>query len=670
MYGHSGPFSYSPRGFFQEDLPQQRQGFQQDDFKSSLLQRNGMARPSGKSIYTQRKEYSETLSTQPDNFQYRVEHLLSIELDGQEVRGLDDCVAKLKRLDAKSRLWPQEMILEVQGRYLQLSDIETKAELESLPLDSILQTKAVLDSCVYNSLLTITVQERSKRIPQVFLFQCEEVGADHIRHDLDKAVQHKGADGEPPREQSDIRSNLEHIIGQHIPGSFWQSGSHPVQREWTPPPPPPDQPAPRWNIRNSDNMVLPRVHTHKDGSMFRRGFDGLRNGLEDPPPHDYTEIDRDTDILNHIFSDIETFLDKVFLAADASKPNEAKRKKKKKKKESKKNATSLPPLEEYVSCLQKFKYGFNLLGKLNGQLANPSAQEFVPILFFCLDSIVCQYPTDLPPTVLSPMLTQPALLLLSEVVSPEEDKLWRSLGDSWNIPRSKWPDGDMIPPYIPEFYGGWHLPLIPSPSPYRNSPVSWSNSPRLSPGPQNGRMTDIQSYPNRDMQPEEPVRYNPSGSLSPTRHREAPQSMRVIYDFMARNHQELSVMKGEVVQVLNQSRQWWLVRNVRNEEGHVPQNVLEPLNGAEHMVDHQEIRAQPPLDMRSTSADVKAWLEFKGFSKITVRSLGVLNGKLLLGMTRDDMKMVCPEEGAKVFFQLQAIKSAIALASEPGYGHY
>lgn len=39
---------------------------------------------------------------------------------------MDDCVAKLKNLDAKGRLWHQEMIMEVQGPYLLLNDIETK----------------------------------------------------------------------------------------------------------------------------------------------------------------------------------------------------------------------------------------------------------------------------------------------------------------------------------------------------------------------------------------------------------------------------------------------------------------------------------------------------------------------------------------------------------------
>lgn len=44
---------------------------------------------------------------------------------------------------------------------------------------SIMQTKTVLDSCAYNSLLAVTVQDHSKRFPQVYMFQCEETGVSH-----------------------------------------------------------------------------------------------------------------------------------------------------------------------------------------------------------------------------------------------------------------------------------------------------------------------------------------------------------------------------------------------------------------------------------------------------------------------------------------------------------
>lgn len=46
----------------------------------------------------------------------------------------------------------------------------------------------------------------------------------------------------------------------------------------------------------------------------------------------------------------------------------------------------------------------------------------------------------------------------------------------------------------------------------------------------------------------------------------------------------------------------------------------------------------------------------------TVRCFGVLSGSMLLGMSREELKSVCPEEGGRVFFQLQAVKSAMAVS--------
>lgn len=45
------------------------------------------------------------------------------------------------------------------------------------------------------------------------------------------------------------------------------------------------------------------------------------------------------------------------------------------------------------------------------------------------------YPAEIPPKVVSPLLTVAALRLLADVLNAEEDRLWRSLGDSWNLPR-------------------------------------------------------------------------------------------------------------------------------------------------------------------------------------------------------------------------------------------
>ncbi|XP_060913221.1 epidermal growth factor receptor kinase substrate 8-like protein 3b [Labrus mixtus] len=676
MFGNTGPFSYAPRGFTPDDLPQQRRAFQQDDFKASPLQRN-MSRPSGKSIYLQRKEYSEELNRKPDNLHVRVEHLFTCELDGKEVMTVDGCMAKLKRLDAKGRIWSQEMIMEVQGGYLLLSDIETKAELEVLPLSSIMQTKAVLDSCSYNSLLTITVQERNKRLSQVYMFQCDETGAEIIKNDLDTAVRRGGVEPDV-REPYNIRSDLENLVGQHAPGSFRQAGPRPVQRERSPPPPP-DHPPPMWRepgnaFENTPSSVIHTVSTFSSSTVMLMIVSKLScpvemlmppQGFSPPEPlHDFhdlqisqevpyspeqTDEERNTDILNHVISDIEIFMEKVSAVLNAQSQEDTSRKKKKKK--SKKNV-SMPSWEEYTSFLQKIKYGFNLLGQLDGTLTSPTAPEFVHIFFNSLGMIVPQYPEDLPPTVLSPLLTVSTLRLLSQVVSLEEDNLWRSLGDPWNIPRSRWPDDD-IPVYIPEFYDGWQPPPpshMSSRLPYQNR----SNDQRFSPD------SLVREEPMSNGQWSSPP---PPPQPHPT---EPPLYMRVIYDFMARSNQELSIMKGEVVQVVQKSKQWWLVRNSQNQEGNVPQHVLETIKSGGPTEDlHRDTRSALSLDMTSRPAQVRAWLENKGFSKITVNSLGVLTGKLLLGMTKNEIRTVCPEEGGKVFFHLQAVKSAIALASEP-----
>lgn len=47
----------------------------------------------------------------------------------------------------------------------------------------------------------------------------------------------------------------------------------------------------------------------------------------------------------------------------------------------------------------------------------------------------------------------------------------------------------------------------------------------------------------------------------------------------------------------------------------------------------------------------------------TIRCLGGLSGSMLLGMTRDELKVVCPEEGGRVYYQLQNVKSALAVSS-------
>lgn len=587
------------------------------------MQRNNMSRPTGKSIYMQRREYSETLNGEADRLGVRVEHLFTCDMDGREVSSVSDCVAKLKKLDSKGRVWSQEMILELQGGYVVLSDIETKSELDSLSLSSVVETNAVLDACAYNSVLALTVQERNRR--QVYMFQCEETGAEVLKADVDKAFQKGGGAVQPrpqrPADPPETRNNLENVMGS---GGYRPEGPRAVLRDnYTPSPEPP-----LWSSREPGRYSPEAVYVEEP-------YDAQL----DPPL--LSDNDRNIEIFNHVLNDLEMFMETVTAAMNSASQKPEKKKSKKKKASKAKPADALPTWDEYVACLQKIKYGFNLLGQLDGVLNEPSAEDYVHILFNILAFLVVQYPLDIPPTVLSPLLSDATVQLLGSVVSAEEEELWVSLGETWTVPRSQWPQ-DEIPPYIPDFSDGWQPPSRSS------RPVSRSNSQRFPPSQQQ----------------------NGWGTPPPPARSTDPEFMRAIYDFMARNNRELNLMKDDVVEVVQKNRQWWLVRNNRGEEGHVPQKVLEsmdrPQMGQMGQVGQTGQRDGPVnLDMRSSSAEVSNWLSYKGFSKMTVRTLGVLNGRQLLGMSKDDIRAVCPEDGGKVFFQLQAIKSAIALASEP-----
>lgn len=586
------------------------------------------------------------LNRNSDTMYVRVEHLFTCELDGRELKTLDDCVSKLKRLDAKGRLWPQEMIMELQRGYLVLNDIETKAELESFPLSWITKTKAVLDSCAYNSLLILTVEERNKRLDQIYMFQCEETEADVLKADLDKAINADFADEKPRKSirTQTTDTNTQSDVKERPPEFPRQT----YEREYTPPPPD-ILPTSQWR---ESRVVEPIYNLFSPPGSRADSPNPSEARSEVYTPEEKIDIEMNTEIFNHVVADFEIFLEKISKAING-RPAEVKNKNMMglTKKSKKLPVVLLPSTEEYIFALQKIKYGLNLLGLLDGALSNPNAPEFVHIFFNTLAMVTPLYPAEIPPKVVSPLLTVAALRLLADVLNAEEDRLWRSLGDSWNLPRSRWAED--VPPYIPNFYDGWK----PSPPRHRSVESRMYQSP-LS-------RNASQRYPSGRPAQEEPLS---NGQLSPPPAYIGDPLIRVTYDFVARNSRELTVMKDDMVQVIQKSKQWWLVRNQLGDEGNVPQRVLETTrsNGvaADSPPTSHRVGSPPTLDMTSSSPQVKAWLEYKGFSRITVNTLGVLTGKLLLGLTKDEIRTVCPEEGGKVFFQLQAVKSSIALSNE------
>ncbi|XP_053172263.1 epidermal growth factor receptor kinase substrate 8-like protein 3 [Scomber japonicus] len=604
----------------------QSNGYSMFDEASSQL--SSMSRPSAKSIYMQRQDYSVSVNKMLNKRRFRVEHLFTCDLDGKEIRCVADCVERLKLLDEMGRVWGQNMLMEVRGATLLLTDTDTKEELDSIALSDIQEVKALLDAAVFNSLLTLLVQPRERKPTRVFMFQCEDVGADFVQRELSQVLSHRREDA------SSSNAGLEGMKNHH--------------KAATPEP----RTVPLWTSPDYETDVLePELavppdeeeeeEEEEEAPPSRLGVSTPSPFTTAPPERPYTELDRNVDILNHIVTDVEIFMGQVAAVA-------AKNTKKKKKKKKGKAMDGMPPAGEFAACLHKIKSGFNLLGELNGKINNPSVPELVHSFFSTLSFVVSHSPDDLPQTIVAPLLTPQCIRLLSEEASTEEDNLWQSLGDAWNIPSTKWPEDDEdIPTYTLEFSDGWQPPELRA-APAPREPV---------------RRQEVQK-PTTSQTPAKRATTPPSQTAlyaRPHKPRNEPKlrHVKVTNDFISRNHRELTVRKGDIVVLLDTSKQWWKVRNSGGEEGYVPNNVLD-VDGKQP---DEEVEGTPVLTRRSKSADVKAWLEDKGFSKITVRCLGMLSGSMLLGMSREELKQVCPEEGGRVFYQLQAVKSALALAN-------
>ncbi|NWT62380.1 ES8L3 protein, partial [Erythrocercus mccallii] len=179
--------------------------------------------------------------------------------------------------------------------------------------------------------------------------------------------------------------------------------------------------------------------------------------------------------------------------------------------------------------------------------------------------------------------------------------VWKSLGPAWNRTRAEYPNSALVPAYIPVFSDGWLPPVMEQ---------GRHGGPQDSPPPASAshlRQRSLSLPPAQS--PARGWRDNPS-RVSPL---PAQVLVRALYDFQARNSQELSVRKGDTLQVLDQQRKWWLVQDERGDRGHVPGNILEPLPEPGYGPTQD---SPPTLQADSSPAEVTAWLMDKGFSRM------------------------------------------------------
>ncbi|XP_073669794.1 epidermal growth factor receptor kinase substrate 8a isoform X2 [Paramisgurnus dabryanus] len=753
-------------------------------------------RSSAKALYEQRKTYTKNnINSLTDTSHYHVEHLTTFVMDRKEAMlTIDDGIRKLRLLDAKGKVWTQEMILQVDEKSVSLIDTDTKNELENFPLGTIQHCQGVMNSCNYDSILALVCKESGQGKADLHLFQCDDIKANLIHLDIESAISdHKG--GKAKKRPEALRVILK------------SNGTIP---------PPPGGPAPEPPGPVNQTDAKSRVASWSAWTNEQQNNDKPKHytEIEGHLEMSAAQIDRDVQILNHILDDIEHFVTKLQKAAEAfnelSKRKKSKKSKKKSPGEGVLTLRSKPPSQdEFVDCFQKFKHAFNLLGKLKQHIQNPSAVDLLHFLFSPLRLVIqTSGGVDLAKSVIVPLLTREAIDFLHTSGTEDERYLWVTLGDGWTKCRLEWPKDYPFPPHALRFRDGWEPPVLVS----REQDVAQlaeklvqaevqragDHAPVLTPALQDLSLKDgydIRNISYKRLHLLEPDRaveaFKQAVSCHVDRNFDAHGQMQTRnfakskYDFVARNSTELSVMKDEVLEVLDDRKQWWKVRNGAGATGYVPNNILEmsramdvtgrgepiyshtiqkqrsdyvpkpvvapvpptatptpppappapgqiptpplPPPAAEAqdlsssdtidhnkssesdsvtMRDHQRERP-PPANRRksnmeevqdelmhrltlgrsaqkkfqtpvrssssglpsvnvtydSTPEEVTAWLQLKGFSAVTIDSLGVLTGAQLFSLNKDELKTVCPDDGARVYSQITVQKAALERSS-------
>uniref|UniRef100_H3DF71 Epidermal growth factor receptor kinase substrate 8-like protein 2 n=1 Tax=Tetraodon nigroviridis TaxID=99883 RepID=H3DF71_TETNG len=541
------------------------------------------SKSSAKALYEQRKKYSNSNFIMHETSQYHVEHLSTFIMDKAEsIVTVDDAIKKLVLLDSKDKIWTQEVLLQVTDKAVRLLDCDTQEELENFPLSIIHLSQTVLNKTRYPSVLLLICQDKDQHKPDIHFFHCDEVDAEIVHADIDSAIG-DNKHGKKMRPQT-LKVNQEKM--KHRRETIL----------------PPAAPAPAAKGRVATSSLFTR-----GAIVCVLGADRRGSGKHEPESHDklIQRIEIDVQVLNCTLDDIEVFMSRLQKAAEAfaqlNHRNKSKKNKKKGPAEGMLTLRAKPPSEaEFIDSLQKLKLAFNLLAKLKKHIENPSASELVHFLFGPLEMVLKTLGSpDLARSIVSPHLSRDTVDFLLGHLTPKETGIFELLGDGWTKPRAEWPRDRCAPPYFPKFRNGWEAPVD-----YIRA-ASWETEgppealgPPTSPVYRQQSAEDVRTAELSLLQPAFPLSdlsyrvrhrsfppflahvHTPVNETSPVRSYNGMSATtrkyaKICYQFVARNANELSVLQDEVLEVIEDGKQWWKLRNRSGQTGYVPFNVLE-----------------------------------------------------------------------------------------------
>jgi len=355
-----------------------------------------------------------------------------------------------------------------------------------------------------------------------------------------------------------------------------------------------------------------------------------------------------TEELNKCFDDIELFVRYLEALMEYTKELERDHRRKDKKSTMglKQMIEKLPDDRYFIGILQKFKHSFNLLGELKHIIHNPNAPELIHYLLSPLHFILYTLRTkhinqlQLAQEIWIPALTKEARDLLLNCLTSKEHEILRNLGPAWvrtadeSIPK--------FSDYRPVFFEGravWiqdvsiersQPTLLQSarstdrttvPHPFtqfdeRQQSVWTSTRQTNQNNNNNGLLVNQnttfvrQPSPNvghfdtstvdRSVKNAVLENYNVhmqnEHAWAIDRKRAGAKICAVKIDRKGHNSKELTVHRGELIEIEDNSKKWWRARNFRGEVGHVPNNIVEEIE-----IEHRPLKISPTIPSGVTS---------------------------------------------------------------------
>ncbi|XP_030195546.1 epidermal growth factor receptor kinase substrate 8-like protein 1 isoform X2 [Gadus morhua] len=619
---------------------------------------------------------------------YIVNHLLTFSLRS-EVADVEAARTRLCQLAKADKLWSQCMVLEVGPAALRLLDIQTKEELERYPVGVVHRCDAIFSVPEFPSLLLL-VCGSDQESSDVLFFSCE--AAKRIRDDITLVVSPSPSNRntETP-EALRFAQSAENMIDPYgIP-------SPPIAPAPNAPPAgPPPYPGPRAN-GVSGGADVSFLRADREVRILNHCFDDMECFLS--RLQQAAEANGTLSLKKKKKRKSKKQMAEDDLLADRARP---------------------PSQEEFLDIFQKFKYCFCLLARLKSAIASPSSQELVHYLFRPLDMVVrTTGGPALGASVSSPALSSAAVSLLRATLGEDEKQLWTSLGPNWTLGRCEL---GQVSPYSPVFYGGWRPEAVREDGQLWEDPVESEHEHEALRAKQEQSQSVVRPSPpladERDgaerlyscsydfvarnsselsVQQGDKLevlesskrwwkcrnRFNevgfvPSNILEPIAHIDpldggqgppkapAPPPLAKTSSAATPSPPTVHQSPGQRPRGLPPYGQHLMASGEDSEKAmQVNDELLQRLTNGRNpltkpaLVIPRSSETSAPLDYHSPPDEVASWLRGKGFTEPAAQCLGVLTGAQLFSLNKEELRAVLPEEGARVYSQLEVQRALL-----------